>query len=289
MSLKRKQLIRNVLFILAGNLLVALSVSFFILPGNILAGGTATLAMALSKFIPISTVTLINILTIALFFLGWLCLGNKFAAGSILSSVCYPVFLSALSSLDTEPFADTDPLLLSLYSGLIMGAGLGLVFRAGASTGGMDVPALILHRYLHVKLDQAVLIVDFLTIMFGLYVYGLNAFLVGVLSVFASSYAINWMSTAGSQPAKNVMIISDKWDEIRAFILDKMDRGVTILSARGGWTSQDRPVLMCVILSKRYSVLEDKVNEIDPEAFIIVTDVHEVRGQGFTRPVHEYE
>lgn len=284
-NLHSRQFWKNTILILTGNLLVAFAVSFFILPGNILSGGTATLAMALSSFIPVSQVSLINILTISLFLLGWAVLGQRFAMRSLLSSICYPLFISAFSHLDTSAFSHVEPMLSALYAGAIMGAGLGLVFRAGASTGGMDVPALILHRYLHVPLNMSVMIVDTLTILFGMYIYGLNSFLIGLLSIFASSYAINWMSTAGSNAAKNVMIISDRWQEIRDYLLEKEDRGVTIVPATGAWTNQQRPVLMCVVPARRYSQLEDRINEMDPTAFIVVTDVHEVRGRGFNLPV----
>lgn len=281
----RKQLIRNIFLILAGNLLVAFAVVFFVLPLNILSGGTATLAMAICGFFPsLSRVVVINILTIGLFIVGWLLLGKSFAAGSLLSSISYPIFLSMLSSLDTKPFSHVDPLLAALYSGVILGIGLGLVFRANASTGGMDVPALLMHRYMHLPLSQSVMIVDALTVLLGLYVYGLNSFLIGLLGVAAQSYAINWMSTAGSNAAKNVLIISDRHDEIEKFLLEEADRGVTVLEASGAYTNQKRPVLMCVIPNRDYSALEDSITALDKEAFIIVTDVHEVRGRGFTYP-----
>ena len=283
-KLQEKYWLKNLIMILVGNLLVGFSVSFFILPGNILSGGTATVAMVLGHFLPISQVNLINILTISLFILGWAVLGNRFALRSLISSLCYPIFISLFSTLDTTAFSHVDPLLSALYAGLIMGFGLGLVFRVGGSTGGMDVPALILHRLSHVRLNTCVMVVDSLTILAGLYVYGLNSFLTGLLSIFAMSYAINWTSTAGSNAAKNVMIISDHWKEIRDFLLTQISRGVTILPATGAWTNQERPVLMCVMPSRRYSQVEDAINEIDSQAFIVVTDVHEVRGRGFTVP-----
>lgn len=281
-------LFKNLMTIILGNLLVAFSVCFFILPGNILAGGTATVALVICRYIPVSQVMVINILTIGLFLVGWAALGKRFAVRSLVSSVVYPIFIAVLNQLDTTAFSHVEPMLSALYAGLIMGAGLGLVFRAGASTGGMDVPALILNRYGHLPLNTSVMIIDTLTILAGMYVYGLNSFLTGLLSIFAMSYAINWMSTAGSNAAKNVMVISDEWEKIRDYMLKDIDRGVTILEGSGAWTRQKRPVLMCVVPNRHYSILEEGISRIDPEAFIIVTDVHEVRGRGFTFPDTDY-
>lgn len=275
-------ILRKVLVIAAGNLLVAFAVVFFILPQNILSGGVPTVAMILANFVPLSRVTLIAILNVTLFLAGWLVLGRKFALSSVLSTILYPTFVSLLSLADTKPFASIDPLLAAFYSGCLCGIGLGLVFRVHASTGGMDIPALILHKYTPLQEGQCVMIVDGLTILAGLYVYGLNAVLTGLLAVIASTLTINWTQTLGAQPAKKILIISEKWQEIESYLLDDVSRGVTILEGQGAWSNEKRPVLMCVVSNREYSHVEHGVSTIDPRAFLIVNDVHEVRGSGFT-------
>ena len=276
------ELIKKTALIAFGNFLVAFAVVFFVLPNNILTGGTASLAIALNPIFHVNNVLMINILSVSLFFAGWLILGRAFAVRSALSTFVYPMFLSLLSLLDTSVFSSIDPFRASLYAGLIMGAGLGLVFKANASTGGMDIPALIIHKYCGIPINRCVLIVDSLTILFGVSIYGINSLLIGLISVLASSFAINWMSTLGSTAAKNVMIISDKYQEIQEYLLNNTRRGVTIMDARGAWTNQSHPVLMCVVTSRQFPQMEMEINELDPKAFIIVTDVHEVRGSGFT-------
>ena len=204
---------------------------------------------------------------------------------SLISTICYPIFIILLSK-----YADTLPrstfimpaYLASIYSGVLLGVGLGLVFRVEASTGGMDVPALILHKYTQLSSGDAVMIVDIATVALGIYTYGLVPALIGIMSVYISGAAINKTMTLRSQAAKNVMIISDFWQDINEVLLEEVDRGVTILKGQGGYTGSQRPVLMCVINQKQYPKLEQAVLHIDPHAFIIVNDVQEVKGYGFS-------
>lgn len=273
---------RRLLLIIAGNLLVAFASVFFILPQNILCGGVTTASMVLSSFLPIGRVPMIAILNISLFVLGYLCLGRKFAASSLISTFLYPTLVSLFSMLDVTPFEKVDPVLSAVYAGLLTGAGLGLVFRVNASTGGMDIPALLIHKYAGLPTGQCVMIVDTLTILSGLWIFGLNSILIGLAAVFASSFAINWISTFGGENAQNVMIISDKHKEIQTFLLNTLSRGVTILSAKGAWSEQERPVLMCCVRNREYGQLLREIADIDPHAFVIANSVHEVRGEGFT-------
>lgn len=279
---------KTVLSIAIGNFLVASGVIFFVLPNNILSGGVATVAIVLQPFIPVSEILIINIMTISLFFIGWIFLGTRFAMSDLLSAILYPIFISTLSLLDTTPFEGLNPILSAIYAGLLLGIGLGFVFRVGGSTGGMDIPALILHKYTHLSQSLCVMIVDGITIMLGLYTYGLNSVLTGIIAVFASSYAINWMMTAGSQAARNIMIISEKWEDIVQYLHVEIDRGVTLLYGQGTWTHEDKPVVMCVVTDRQYATITNAINQIDPKAFIIVNDVHEVKGSGFTFDSHAF-
>lgn len=272
----------KLLLIAAGNFLVAFSVVFFILPEDILSGGTATVAIVLAHYTPVSRVAWITILNFALFGVGWLTLGSRFALSALLSTLIYPMFVSVLSAFDVSAFAQLDPLLASFYGGGLAGIGLGLVFRVNGSTGGMDIPALMMHKYLAMPQSTAVMIVDALTIGAGLYVFGIESILIGMIAVFATTFAINWTQTLGAQPAKKVMIISEKWPAVQKYLLEDVSRGVTILDGRGAWSGQDRPVLMCVVSNREYSRVEAGIAAIDSRAFIIIDDVHEVRGSGFT-------
>ena len=228
----------------------------------------------------------INVLTVVLFLAGSLVLGKKFAAKTILSTICYPLLLTLLSYLAKHVIApDTfimDKYLATIYGGALMGIGVGCVFRTGASTGGMDIPPLIINKYTHIPLPTLVLIVDALTVLLGAAVYGLQAALTGILSVWVSSYMINKTMMIGGHDARNVMIVSNKHTEIMDRIHEVLERGTTILEATGGYSSEKRPVIMAVVSKKQLPELEHLVSHIDPEAFVIVMEANEVQGLGFT-------
>ena len=186
---------------------------------------------------------------IGLYILGAIFLGKEFALKSLISTFSYSGFVSLLTYVTTLFPEDTfvmQPILASVYCGLISGIGMGLCFRANASTGGME-PALI-----------------------------------GVFSVFASGFAIDKTVLIGSSRSINCMIVSDRWMEIKDHVLSDMERGVTVLEGKGGYTNEFRPVLMIVIPQKQYSHLESEILELDPRAFIVVNNVYEVDGEGFT-------
>ncbi|MCI9040701.1 YitT family protein [Dubosiella newyorkensis] len=283
----KKDLFKQIIFILLGNCILAAAVSFLILPNNILTGGVAGVAVALEPLIHIKPVYVIDFLTIGLFIVGAIFLGKRFAMRTIVSTIIYPMLVTTFSWIATAFFPEgtflMEPLLASLYSGLFMGIGVGLVFKVDASTGGMDIPALIMHKYIRIKEGDAVMIIDTLTVLLGLYTYGLQPALIGIVSVVVSGVAINRMIMLGTQAAMNVMIISEKWDTIRSALMDHVGRGVTLLDAKGGYHDKKRPVVMCVITQHQYPQLEQIVNAIDPQAFFIVNNVHSVHGEGFSQ------
>lgn len=273
--------IRNTLLILLGNFLLALAVGFFILPYNILSGGVAGIAVALHSFVQIPTDVMVNALVIGLFFVGWILLGKDFAIKTVVSSFVYPVFLTLISSFLTPP-ANLDPILASLYGGLIAGVGIGLVIRTGSSTGGMDIPPLVVHKYTNISIAKLILITDFLTVLLGLFAYNLETVLIGIISVFTTSFAIDKVLVVGGQESKSVQIISAEYDKISKEIHDKLNRGTTITLARGGYTNDEKNVVLAVVSQNQYPQLIDIINEIDPKAFIITTDTTDVHGEGFS-------
>ncbi|MBB5183383.1 YitT family protein [Catenisphaera adipataccumulans] len=275
---------RDVIRIVFGNFLVAVATWYFVIPNDILNGGTAGLAIALKPVLHTDTVLMNNLFTIVFFAIGALTLGRRFAARSLLSSISYPVMLTVLSAV-MQPAEEMPMYIAAIYSGVLSGIGLGLVFRTDASTGGMDVPALILAKYTNMKSGDAIFLVDALVVLLGVFTYGIVPALIGIIAVYVTGAAVNRTVLLGAQPAKNVMIVSDDWQEIETTLMKKVNRGVTRLSAQGGYTKKERPVLMCVIRQKQYPQLEEQVRAIDPHAFIIVNDVHRVEGEGFSENI----
>ncbi len=274
-----KKHIKNAVLLVMGNYLLALAVGIFILPYNILSGGVAGIAIALEPLFGIDPNLMINVLVIGLFIVGALILGKNFAVSTAFSSFLYPFFLTFTQA---DGLLELDPILASLYGGLLAGIGVGMVLRTGSSTGGMDVPPLVLNKYTHVEISTWVLIVDGITVGLGLWTYGLEAVLIGFISVWAAAFAINKVLIFGGQNAKTVYIISEKYSEILQYIHDHLERGTTLIEATGGFTGDDKPVILTVIMKNQYPELSQSVKDLDENAFLIVSDATEVSGFGFS-------
>ena len=286
MKIQKYEWAYDLFWVVIGNFLLALGVSWFIIPNDILTAGLAGIAIALEPIFHITTELMINILTVFLFVIGTCFLGKRFATKTLLSTILYPLFLSMLSFiamkwLSTDMFV-MDKYLASIYGGALMGTGTGIVFHTGASTGGVDIPPLIINKYTGIPLSKLIFLTDACTVLLGAAVYGLQPVLIGIISVFISSYMINKMMLMGGQSAMNVMIISNQYDEIMNEIHKTLHRGTTILEGVGGYSQEKRPVLMVVIVKKQLHDLQMLVSHIDKEAFVIVSDTKEVQGRGFT-------
>ena len=277
-TLKKKG--KDIVWVVAGNAVLALAVSMFILPYDILSGGVAGIAVALQPLIPLPVTLMVNLLVVGLFILGACFLGKEFAMKTILSSLIYPVFLTFFSG--RVPVLDLDPILASLYGGLLGGMGVGMALRTGASTGGMDIPPLIVHKLTHIEIAKLVLITDALTVLLGAFTYGLEAVLIGFVSVWASSVAIDKVLMFGGQQAKAIQIISDQYEQIIERIHSELERGTTLIEAQGGYTHEKRKIVLVVITKNQYPALMEMVTAIDKEAFVIANDTHEVKGFGFS-------
>lgn len=278
----KKELIKEYLIVVLGNFILAAGVVFFVIPNEVLTGGVAGIAIALFPVVHIPTEFMINALTILLFLIGVVFLGKQFALKTLLSSICYPFFISFLTHYANTITITNNQLLASIYGGLFMGIGVGIVFRTGASTGGMDIPPLIINKITKWHLPTLVLITDACTVLLGAMVYGVEPALIGVISVWLSSYAIDKTMMLGGMATKNVMIISNHREEILQVIYHALGRGATLIEAKGSYSNENRPIIMVCIAKKQYPLLSKEIMEIDPKAFVIVTDANEVQGYGFS-------
>ena len=275
---------KNIFFTVTGTLILAYSASAFLIPNNILTGGVSGISVIVSPVMPNVDKQIIAAgLSVLTFVIGVLFLGKKFVVSTVLSTVVYSL---AMTVFTIYPVAiEIEPLLASVYGGLLGGAGIGIVMRQGGSTGGMDVPPLIMEKYFRIEVSKGILVVDAITVFFGLIEYNLSAVLTGLISVYFTSLGVKKMIDFGASSAKEIKIISDKYREINDEILDKIDRGTTMYQATGGYTGQDRKVLVCVCFDNQYQTVLDTINKYDDKAFVVVTDVHDVHGEGFTAPV----
>lgn len=282
MSIEVKDAIRAFVYVLLGNFIIAAGVALFIFPLNILSGGVAGISVALQPVFHLDKTLVVNVLTIGLYIVGALVLGKKFALKTLLSAIVYPVFITMLSYLLADVTITANPLLASLYGGICIGVGIGLVYRVGGSTGGMDIPPLVINKFTGIPLPTLVMCIDGLTVILGASVFGIEAAMIGLISVWTCGKMIDKIITLGGHEAKQVMIITEKREEMMDAIFKEIDRGATILHAHGAYTNQNKPVIMIVVYKKQYIQLNHIISVIDPEAFVIVSDVNEVQGEGFT-------
>ena len=279
MRKEQKKQIINSITVVAGTFILAIAVETFIIPYRILSGGVAGIAVALQPLLHVSATLIANSVLIILLIIGSFILGKEFLKNTVLSCIAYPIFTSILNG---RVNVVVDPILASFYGGLVAGTGVGIVLKTGASTGGMDIPPLIINKITGIKLSTLVLITDFLTVLLGLFVYDLSAVLLGLVSVFMSSVAISKVLTINGTVSKAVQIISVKYEDILKEIDVQLERGATLLQGYGSYTGEEKRIILCVVSERQYGTLIEIVKEIDPSAFIITTDATDMHGEGFT-------
>lgn len=282
---KLKKILIDILVILLGNACIAVAVAFFVIPNKLLVGGTAGIAVAINAFWAIPEELIINVLIYTLFVAGAFVLGKAFFLKTITSTLVYPVLLTLASDLYEvipKDYITMDTLTSIICSGILVGFGIGIVYKRNASTGGMDIIPLIINKYTHIPLHILLMAVDCFTVLLGVLAYGLQASIYGVISVVISSFVIDKTILLGAKQTKQVQIISQESDEILSKILADLDRGCTIVESRGGYTNERRDMLMVVVPINQYQTLIDVVHSIDSSAFVIVSDINEIRGRGFT-------
>jgi uncharacterized membrane-anchored protein YitT (DUF2179 family) len=274
--------LRKILMIEFGTLLFALSVGLFILPGKILTGGVAGITSLLTPFIPVSEDIMTIVLNTGLFILGSVFLGQEFFQNTLLYSISYPFWLLFVTRVLPD-VSDVDPLLASVYGGLVGGLAIGIMFRNGGSSGGTDAIALIAEKYFKVKVSSAMMVMDSITVLAGLAVYGLNSVMIGMISVFLMTIALDWtMNIYGGVQAQKFEIISDQYELIARDIHEILERGTTILDVEGGYTGNRRKMLISIVSDDQSNDIKEIIERYDPNAFVIISEAKDVNGEGFT-------
>lgn len=276
-----KQTIKSLLAVVSGNFLYALTVKLFLLPGNLVTGGTTGIALTINHFFPIPISGFVLAFNIVMLLVGLLILGKSFAATTLASSFLYPFFLELFDRILGDLVLTNDPLLCTIFTGLGIGVGLGLVIRAGASTGGMDIPPLALRKLVGIPVSVSMYFFDGLIILAQALFQKPENVLYGILLMIIYTFMIDKMLMLGNTRTE-LKIISAKYREITDAILNQMDRGVTLLSAESGYLHKEMPLLLSVMSNRELIKAEKLIHQIDPECFMIVSRVSEVRGRGFS-------
>ena len=273
--------ILSLLLVLVGNSIYALTVKLFILPANLISCGTTGIAMVMEHLLNIPMSTFILCFNLAMLGLGWLILGRSFAMTTVFSSLFYPLALEFLNRTLGDVHITDDLLLQSLFGGLGLGLALGLVIRGGASTGGMDIPPLILNKFFHIPVSASLWVFDFCIMLCQLFFHPLEDLLYGVLLIISISVTLNKVMLFGTSRTE-IKIISEHSDEIRQAILQQVDRGCTLLHGAGGYRGNEMDLILSVVSNHELPKIERVARDIDPACFVIISHVSEVWGRGFT-------
>lgn len=267
------------IFVLIGSAIVALSFNLFLLPNRVASGGVSGISTIMAATFGFEPAYVQWSLNIPLFILGLIFLGKQFGIKTLIGTIFLP-FVVYLSK-DLSPLTK-DPLLGALFGGIGIGLGLGIVFRGRASTGGTDLAAQIIHKFTGLTLGTCVAIIDGLIVLSAAIVFNIESGLYALIALYVTSKTIDVVQV-GFNRSKMIMIITNKEEEIQHAILHEIDRGVTRLSAYGGFTNNERPVLMCVVDQREFTKLKQLVKSIDAQSFVTVMDATEVVGEGFKR------
>lgn len=270
-----------VLLVIMGNILYACTVKFFLIPADLISSGTTGISLVVNHFTGLDMSVFILCFNIFMLLIALLILGKKFALTTIMSSVLYPLFLSLLNNLVGD-FRITDNTLLNvLFSGMGLGISLGTVLRQGASTGGMDIPPIILQKFFHIPVAVSLYVFDFIIILSQMSYHEPEDLLYGILLLMTTSITLDKMLVLGTSRSE-VKIVSRYYEQIRLAILNELDRGVTILYGRSGYLGKNTEIVISVVSNREIYKIQKLVKDIDPEYFMTVTRVSEVIGRGFS-------
>ena len=265
-----------------GNTLLAFLVAAFIMPFGIIMGGTTGIVIILGRIWPTLDVALVVfVLNMVLLLLGLVVLGKKFFLTTVASSVMYPAALALMERIDSIGSLTTDPVLAAIFAGCLLGLALGLVMRVGSSTGGMDVVALVLHHWFHLPIAVLVYITDFIVMGGQALFCEPQQILLGLLVLMLETITLDKTTVLGKAQMQ-LLVVSERYEQIHDALIWKAQVGVTMLHMETGFRRQEGLCLLCVIPPRKLYDVTELICSLDPAAFITISKINEVRGQGFT-------
>jgi uncharacterized membrane-anchored protein YitT (DUF2179 family) len=270
--------------LLLGALVQAFAMSLFLVPGQLVSGGISGAAQIVNRYVTFPIGVMVFVGNIPLFILGWRHLGGpRFAVRTGVAVAAFSIFTDLLLYLIPTGAVAFDNVLCAIFGGVLLGAGLGLVYRGQGTSGGSDILGRILNSRLGIPISQAYLITDTIVVLAGGFAFSWEKALYGMVVIYISGIAAEAVSE-GSSIFRSAIIITSCYEQVAHDIMHQMERGVTILSGKGGYTGEDRPTLYCVITRSEVNQLKTLVKEIDPDAFMVIGVAHEALGEGF-RPL----
>lgn len=273
--------IKSVTAVVCGNFLYALAVKLFLIPADLVTGGTTGIALVINHLWGIPVSRFVLIFNVTMLIVGWLILGRGFAVTTLASTFLYPTSLEICDFLFGELVLTKDLLLCTVFSGAGIGLALGIVIRAGASTGGMDIPPLVFQKLFRIPVSVSMYCFDFCILLPQITFRPVENVLYGIILILIYTIVLDKMLLIGSNRTE-LKIISQKSREICDAILRQVDRGVTLLDGEGGYLHKDTQLVFSVISNRELIKVDKIVHQIDPDCFMVVNRVSEVRGRGFS-------
>lgn len=280
-ELKEVFSLKRIMWVLIGNTIYSCGIAAFVLPNDLITGGTTGIALILEHYFGLPIGLSVAIFNIVMFILAILILGKSFALTALISTFYFPWILSQFQKVQFIQNMTDDFLLGSIFAGLMLGLGVGLVIRARASTGGMDIPPLILNKKFGLPVSIGLYVFDFTILIIQMSFRDKERILYGILLVLIYSTLVDKVLLMGKTQMQ-VKIISDHYEEINKVIQEKLDRGSTFFKTESGYLRKDSFAIMTVVSSRELPKLNELVLEIDKQAFIVINQVNEVMGRGFT-------
>jgi uncharacterized membrane-anchored protein YitT (DUF2179 family) len=273
---------RSYLLILCGSIIMASGYVYFIVPYKIVPGGVYGIGIILYYLFHFPTGLSGLLMNIPLILLGMRVLGPRFGAKTLIGMVLTSTAIDVLTRFwGDKPLVPGEPLLSAVFGGVLIGAGLGLIFKARATTGGSDIIAQVIAKWTNGPIGQILVYVDSFIVIFGVIAFrNIELALYAIITIYVTGKVLDSLLT-GMGYLKSVMIISDRPDEIRTVILHKLDRGGTFLNGQGMYKHEEKRIVLTALSRRELAILEDQVKLIDPKAFMIITDAFEIKGHGF--------
>lgn len=279
-----KLLLRQILdtaIVILGNCIYALGVAMFIIPGGLITGGTTGIGLFVNETTGLPVSVFVLGFNATMFLLGLVVFGWKFAANTAVSTFCYPIALEIITRMLNGYQITDDLLLCTVFGGICIGAAIGIVMRVGASTGGVDIPVLVLNRYFKLPVAGTIYVLDMVILLLQASKSGWEQILYGIILVIVYTVVLDKCLMFGTAKMQ-IKVVSEKVEEIRQAILGDIDRGVTMIKSETGYLGKDTEMLLTVISTRELAKTEKLIHEVDEEAFVIISRVSEVSGHGFS-------
>lgn len=269
---------KRIISFIIGSMILASAYNLFLAPNNLVAGGVSGIAIILNGIFGFDHFLVILTLNIVLLIVSYFLLGKEKTRGSILGSLVFPLCVKLTSEIGTYIDIDTSQLLISaVFGGVLYGFGIGMIFKAGFTSGGTDIVNQILNKYLKLSIGKSMIYTDGTIVLSSALIFGSSKLMYAIIVL----YIVSIMSDRvilGISDSKAFYIITDQEKAVKEYIIKYLNHGVTIFNAKGGYAKEKQNVLMCVLPTKDYYRLKEGILELDPEAFFVVTDAYEVFG-----------